>query len=140
MRSSAWAGAPAVSAASAIAPIAICSLVMTCLLASNAALFLRAAADVQFLAGVLHVRDRVDHLDADAVALLHDLLHVDVLHDVAGLGVDRDRAARACELPALQSLYGLVAVDPAVQRFHDVHDGGHRVPALHGEEIGPHLV
>src|SRR5258707_6873252 len=59
---------------------------------------------------ILDVGDRVE-LHIGELAVLHlGLAHIDVLDDVAGGGVDRDRAARAvCGLPVGQGLDRFVA-------------------------------
>src|SRR6185312_11862394 len=63
------------------------------------------------LAGVFHVGKLVE-LDVVVLAAhLLDTANVHRLHDIAGLGVDGDGAARARELEALQCLHRLVAVD-----------------------------
>src|SRR4030088_2316357 len=65
---------------------------------------------VLLLPRILDVGDRVE-LHIDELAVLHlGLAHVDVLDDVAGRGIDRDRAARAVGgLPVAQELDRLVA-------------------------------
>src|SRR5262249_9211530 len=56
---------------------------------------------VELLPWVLHVGNRVE-LDVGELAVLHlGAPHVDILDDVAGIGVDHDRPARALVLPAL---------------------------------------
>src|SRR5882757_3272192 len=68
------------------------------------------AASLLGLAGVL---DGVEGLELDIVELAVDLLDladIDVLHDVAGIRVDRDRAARAFPLHPLHGLDQAIAV------------------------------
>ena len=65
-----------------------------------------------------------------------------VLHDVARLGIDQDRAARAVViLPALQQLHCLVRIDLAFLRVDDMENRRHAViPADHLEArllVGP---
>src|SRR5437868_14312 len=55
------------------------------------------------LARVLHVLDDVELDVVELAVLLLDLAQVDVLHHVAGLRVDVDRAARALEDLALHA-------------------------------------
>src|SRR6516225_2988820 len=59
------------------------------------------------------ILDGLERLELDVVELAIDLLDladVDVLHDVAGLRIDRNRAARAFPLLALHGLDQLGAV------------------------------
>src|SRR3954462_5982458 len=61
----------------------------------------RFRASLLRLAGILH---RLEGREFDVVEFAVDLLDladVDILHDVAGLGINRDRAARALPLHAL---------------------------------------
>src|SRR5438270_241951 len=77
------------------------------------------------LAGIL---DRLEGGEFDVVEFAVDLLYLadeDVLHDVAGFRVDRDRPARALPLHALHRLDQRVAVGLAaglLQRFVDQMD------------------
>src|SRR4051812_13418572 len=62
------------------------------------------------LAGILH---RLEGREFDVVEFAVDLLDladVDVLHDVAGFRIDRDRAARAFPLHALHRIDQRIAV------------------------------
>src|SRR5438094_7808628 len=74
---------------------------------------------VQFLPRVLDLRDRLE-LDIGELAVQHlGAADVDILDDVAGLGVDHDRSARAVRvLPALEEGHRLVAGELAVGRLH----------------------
>src|SRR5579864_3703641 len=70
----------------------------------------RQRASLLHLARILHV---LEGLELDIVELAIDLLDladVDILHDVAGLGVDRDGPARAFPCHPLHGLDQLVAV------------------------------
>src|SRR5438034_5056458 len=88
------------------------------------------------LAGILH---RLEGREFDVVEFAVDLLDladVDVLHDVAGFRIDRDRAARAFPLHALHGSDKGVAVRLAaalLQRFKDQVDA---VIAAHRYEAG----
>src|SRR6266850_4040114 len=77
------------------------------------------------LAGILHrLEGREFYVVEFAVDLL-DLADVDVLHDVAGFRIDRDRAARAFPLHALHRLDQRIAVGLAaglLQRLVDQAD------------------
>src|SRR5271167_3992530 len=67
------------------------------------------------LPGVLHVLDLVE-LGVDQLAIhALDLAEIDCLDDIAGIGVDHDRAARAVDLEALEGLHRLVAIDLALE-------------------------
>src|SRR5579883_1289153 len=74
------------------------------------------------------ILDVLEGLELDIVELAIDLLDladVDILHDVAGLGVDRDRPARAFPCHPLHGLDQLVAVGVAaglLQRLIDQVD------------------
>src|ERR1700742_2424797 len=65
------------------------------------------------LAGVLHGLEGLELDIVEFTVLLLDLADVDVLDDVAGLGIDRDRTARALPFHALHGLDQLVAVGVA---------------------------
>src|ERR1700745_3293750 len=77
------------------------------------------------LAGILH---RLEGREFDVVEFAVDLLDladVNVLHDVAGFRIDRDRAARAFPLHALHCLDQRIAVGLAaglLQRLVDQAD------------------
>src|SRR5215475_10709461 len=80
------------------------------------------------LLGLAGILDGVEGLELDVVELAVDLLHladVDVLDDVAGIRIDRDRTARALPLHPLHGRDQLVAVGIAtrlLQRFVDQVD------------------
>src|ERR1039457_961492 len=77
----------------------------------------RRATSLLRLAGVL---DGLEGLEFDVVELAVDLLDladIDVLHDVAGLRIDRDRAARAFPLHPLHGFDERVAVGLAAGLF-----------------------
>src|SRR4029434_4294043 len=62
------------------------------------------------LARVLHILDHVELHVVELAVLLLDLADVDVVHDVARLGIDEHRAARALEDLALHGIeQGLAA-------------------------------
>src|SRR4051812_17200640 len=77
------------------------------------------------LAGILH---RLEGREFDVIEFAVDLLDladVDVLHDVAGFRIDRDRAARAFPLHALHRLDQRIAIGLAaglLQGFVDQAD------------------
>src|SRR4051794_10277310 len=73
----------------------------------------RRANDTSLFLGLAEILDGLEGRELDVIELAVDLLDlpdVDVLHDVAGLGVDRDRAARALPLLALHGFDQLGAV------------------------------
>src|SRR6266853_4145955 len=73
---------------------------------------------VQHLPRILDLRDRLEFDIGKVVALTLDPADIDVLDDVARLGVDLDRAARAVGvLPAGENLHRLVGVDLAALRL-----------------------
>src|SRR5262245_13841662 len=90
---------------------------------------------LEFLPGILHVREGLElHVGELAADPLH-LAHVLVLDDVARLRVDRDRPARAvCVLVLPDQSHGAVGVDLAFLFADDVVDRVHRVPLAHGHE------
>src|ERR1700746_3091168 len=68
------------------------------------------------LRGLARVLDRFDGGELNVVklaVLLLDFADIDVLHDVARLWIDRDRATRALPAHALHGLDQRVAVGPA---------------------------
>src|SRR2546426_3223381 len=77
------------------------------------------------LAGILH---RLEGREFDVVEFAVDLLDladIDVLYDVAGFGIDRDRAARAFPLHALHRRDQRIAIGLAaglLQRLVDQAD------------------
>src|SRR5580765_1763921 len=85
----------------------------------------RTAASLLGLAGILH---RLKSREFDVVEFsvdLLDLADVDVLHDVTGFRINRDRAARAFPLHALHRLDQRIAVSLAaglLQRLVDQAD------------------
>src|SRR6202022_1547493 len=86
------------------------------------------------LAGVL---DGFKSLALDIVAFTVDLLDlacVDVLHDVAGFRIDRDRAARAFPLCSLHGLDQRIAVGLAAGLFQCLIDQVDAVIAAHRHE------
>src|SRR6266568_1998978 len=92
------------------------------------------------LAGILH---RLEGREFDVVEFAVDLLDladVDVLHDVAGFGIDRDRAARAFPLHALHRLDQLVAVGVAAGLLQRLVDQMNAVIAAHRHEAGALVV
>src|ERR1035437_8000291 len=94
----------------------------------------RRATSLLRLAGVL---DGLEGLEFDVVELAVDLLDladVDVLHDVAGLRIDRDRAARAFPLHPLHGFDERVAVGLAAGLFQRLIDQMDAVIAAHGHE------
>src|ERR1039458_6193108 len=86
------------------------------------------------LAGVL---DGLESLEFDVVEFavdLFDLADVDVLNDVAGLRIDRDRAARAFPLHPLHGFDKRIAVGLAAGLFQRLVDQVDAVIAAHGHE------
>src|SRR5947207_13401841 len=83
----------------------------------------RARPDLQLLARVLHPLDLADHLLVQlAIRAHHHLGQVFIHHDVAGDGIDHDRAARTVEAPLLDRGESLVGFDLALERLRHVHD------------------
>src|SRR5262245_26996962 len=68
----------------------------------------RARPHLLLLADVFDRLDLADHLLEQPAVLQRDLRQVFVHHDVAGRGIDTDRAARAFEPPPLEGLHRLV--------------------------------
>src|SRR5262245_31698591 len=88
------------------------------------------------LAGILHVVDLADHLLGEA-AILHDYLGEVLVHDnVARVGVDHDRAARAVEFPTLERVERGVRIELALGGLHSMHDRCHAVIAADRHEVG----
>src|ERR1700676_2993261 len=86
------------------------------------------------LAGVL---DGFKSLELDVVEFAIDLLDladVDVLHDVAGFRINRDRAARAFPLRPLHGLDQRIAVGLAAGFFQRLVDEVNAVIPAHGHE------
>src|SRR5947199_9541523 len=85
---------------------------------------------VQLLPRVLNLRDRLElDIGKSAVHLL-DPAQIDVLDNVARLGIDRDRAARALRvLPGLEEVHRFVGGELALCRLDHVEDRRHSVPA-----------
>src|SRR5258705_6584523 len=88
------------------------------------------------LAGVL---DGLEGCEFDVVELAVDLLDladVDVLHDVAGFRIDRDRAARAFPLHPLHGFDQRIAVGLATGLIEGLVDEMDAVIAADGHEAG----
>src|SRR6202167_5941389 len=90
---------------------------------------------------ILDVRESLE-LDIGQLAVpLLDAADIDVLDDIVGSGVDRERAARAARrLVGREDRHRLVAVELAAGLLDDVEDHRHAVPALNGGEIRDDLV
>src|SRR5207244_10383497 len=93
---------------------------------------------LQLLPGILD--GGAHRLDLDVGELPVDLLHlaqVLVLHDVARLGIDGDRPARAVRiLPVLEDLHGLLGIELALLLLDRLDDDGRAVVGARGDEIG----
>src|SRR6185437_15685190 len=76
---------------------------------------------------IFHIRNRLDRDVREVAVYLLDLVDIDLLHNVAGLRIDRDRAARTFWVfPVLQHVHSGIA---GVLAFLDRgEDGGHSVP------------
>src|SRR5436305_11825848 len=86
------------------------------------------------LAGILH---RLEGREFDVVEFAVDLLDladVDVLHDVTGFRIDRDRAARAFPLHALHRSYQCIAVGLAAGLLQGLVDQADAVIAADRHE------
>src|SRR6267378_7477338 len=96
---------------------------------------------LQLFPGILHGGPH--RLDLDVGRLAADLAHlaqVLVLHDVARLGIDRNRAARTVRiLVGLEDLHRLVRVELALLRLDRREDHVDAVPRGRGKEVR-HLV
>src|SRR5258708_31999860 len=92
---------------------------------------------LQVFPGVLD--RRADRLDLDVGELAVDLLHLAqilVLHDVARLRIDGDRAARARRvLPLLEDLHRLVGIELALLLLDRLDDEGRAVIGAHRDEV-----
>src|SRR5947208_3781899 len=89
------------------------------------------------LAGILH---RLEGREFDVVEFAVDLLDladVDILHDVAGFRIDRDRAARAFPLRPLHGLDQRIAVGLAAGLLQRLVDQMNSVIAAYRHEAGP---
>src|SRR3954470_13583297 len=84
---------------------------------------------------VLDVRDRGELDIVELAADLLDLADVDVLDDVAGLRVDRDRSARARPGHALHGRDERVAGGVAVRLLQGLVDEVHAVVAAEAHEV-----
>src|SRR6266700_4945569 len=87
--------------------------------------------------GLAEILDGLKGGELDVVELAVDLLDladVDVLHDVAGFRVDRDRAARALPLLALHGLDQLGSVGVATRLLQRLVDQVDAVIAAHRHE------
>src|SRR5271155_3567761 len=94
------------------------------------------AASLLGLAGIL---DRIEFREFDVVEFAVDLLDladIDVLHDVAGLRIDRDGAARAFPLHPLHGLDQRVAIGVAAGLLQRLIDQVDAVIAAHRHEAG----
>src|SRR5205807_8081802 len=92
---------------------------------------------VELLPGVL--KSGGDGLELDVGELTADPAHlaqVLVLHDVAGVRIDRNRAARAVRVPVvLEHLHRLVGVELALLRLDRLEHHVHAVPGADGDEV-----
>src|SRR5258708_36959320 len=94
----------------------------------------RSARSLLRLAGVL---DGLEGREFDVVEFAVDLLDladVDVLHDVAGFRIDRNRAARAFPLHPLHGLDQRIAVGLAGGLLQRLIDQGNAAIAAHRHE------
>src|SRR5439155_12210033 len=74
----------------------------------------------------------------NAVDLL-DAADVNRLHDVARVGIDHDRAARAHELHALDRTHETIRIDRAARFLQRLGNGRHPVVTGAGHEVGAQL-
>src|SRR5260370_41473263 len=89
------------------------------------------------LLGLTEILDGLEGRELEVVELAVDLLDladVDVLDDVAGRGIDRDRAAGALPLLTLHGLDQLGAVGIAIGLLQGFIDEVDAVIAAHGHE------
>src|SRR5215831_2302401 len=89
------------------------------------------------------VLDGLERRELDILQLAIDLLdlaHVNVLHDVTRVRVDRDRPTRAFPLHALHRRYESVTVRASAGLLERLINDVHGVVAAHGYEIGPKAV
>src|SRR5450631_2682466 len=84
---------------------------------------------------VFDVIDSVDYDVADLSADFLDTVDIDGLHDVAGLRVDHDRAARTGPLRALHRADQLFGVGVTLGLFQTLVDEGDAVIAADREEV-----
>src|SRR6478609_7956965 len=91
------------------------------------------------LAGVFHGLKRLEFDVVEFAVDLLDLADVDVLHDVAGFRIDRDRAARAFPLHPLHGLDQAVALGLAAGLLERLVDQMDAVIAAHRHESGPRV-
>src|SRR6266699_6061346 len=92
------------------------------------------------LLGLAGVLDGLECLELDVVEFTVDLLDladVDVLHDVAGFRIDRDRAARAFPLRPLHGLDQRIAVGLTAGLLQRLVDQMNSVIAAYRHEAGP---
>src|SRR5579862_6434135 len=96
---------------------------------------------IQLFPRVLDVGDRRDLDIGDLAADLLGPPDIDVLDDIAGRGVDADRAARAVRvLPLFEKGHRLVGGKLALGRLDQVEDRRHAVPRVDGKKIRLQLV
>src|SRR5579871_7017743 len=89
-----------------------------------------------FLERILDVGERLE-LDRPGRAVLFlDLADVDILHDVAGARIDRDRTARAFPFHALHGADHGIGIGIAAGLFQRLVDQIHAVIAADRDEIG----
>src|SRR3954466_16373552 len=89
------------------------------------------AASLLGLAGVFYGPEGLE-LDIVKFAVdLLDLADVDVLHDVAGFRIDRDRAARACPLHTLHGANQRIAIRFSARLLQRLVDEVNAVIAAH---------
>src|SRR5208282_5908913 len=89
---------------------------------------------------VLHVRKSLELGVPELPVYLFDLAHVDVVHDVAGVRIDRDRAARAFPGHALHRCDQSVAVGVAARLLERFVEEVHAVIAAQRDEIRTEMV
>src|ERR1700691_1675948 len=90
---------------------------------------------------ILDVRESLE-LDIGQLAVpLLDAADINVLDDIVGVGVDRERAPRAARrLVGRENRHRLVAVELTAGFLDDVEHHRHAVPALDGGAVGDDLV
>ena len=89
---------------------------------------------------VFHVRNRFEFGIPQLAVLLLDLADIDVLDDVAGVRVDRDRAPRAFPRHPFHGADERVAIDRARGLPQRLIDDVHSVVAADREKVCPHAI
>src|SRR5690348_1210737 len=93
---------------------------------------------VELFPRILDLRNGCEFDIREVTADAFDAADIDILDDVAGLRIDRDRPARAVGIfPGLENGHRLIDVEFALGLLDHGIGRSHRVPALDAGEIRP---